>query len=101
MPQFYDQPYLGSERLGILFESWVSCEGHWSESQLCKELRVSARHRRRGGRKWLTLPELITKYGSERIALRIKEAKESDPQLAKSQIRDNPDCPGVPDPSLF
>ena len=89
----------GSEKLQVLYEQWLECEGHWTESVLVKELRVSARHRRRGARKWLTLSELTQKYGSARVAIKIKEAKEADPEMSKHQVRFHPDCPGEEEPS--
>ena len=88
----------GSEKLQILYEQWLSCEGHWRESQILKELRTSTRHRRLGARKWLTVGELTQKYGSERVALKIKDAKESDPDMSVNQTRAHPDCPDDPEP---
>ena len=90
---------LGSEKLQVLYEQWISCEGHWIESSLYKQLRVTVRNRKTGARKWLTEPELCVKYGSARVAARIAQAKRNDPKC-QHQIRDHPDCPGDPDSSL-
>lgn len=91
---------LGSEKLAILYEQWVSCEGFWKESSLYKELKVKTHHRRLGRRVWLTFAEISKKYSSDRVATRIVEAKRSDPTICKTQIRDHPDCPGDSDSSL-
>ena len=64
-------------------------------------MRSTNTHRRRGARKWMTVPELTIKYGSERVALRIKAAKEQgEADVRKTQIRDHPDVPGDPEPHL-
>lgn len=62
------------------------------------ELRHSSRHRRRGGRKWLTVHEMALKYGSQQAAETIRDCKESDESLSKSQCRFHPDAPGVVEP---
>lgn len=85
---------LGSQKLGILQEQWLSCEGHWRESALYKKLLEKTTHRRFGSRKWLTKPELAMKYSME-VAEAIIAAKHADPELSKSQIRKHPDCPDV------
>ena len=58
-------------------------------------MKVEHRFRRVGCRKWLTVPELAIKYGSRDVADRIKDAKESDPELSKTQVRYHKDAPGV------
>ena len=90
----------GRDALGILYEQWIQCEGHWSENSLAKELRTSSRHRKIGSRKWMTRSELEHKYNSTRIAERIIVSKEQDAELSKTQIRPHPDCPDEPDSSL-
>ena len=85
----------GSDRLAVLFEQWVGCEGHWRESALYQRLRVESRFRKRGCRKWLTVSELAVKYGSSTVADKIKIAKESDPECA-NQRRPHPDAPNEP-----
>ena len=54
---------------------------------------MSVRKRRLGARKWLTEPELISKYQSARVATRIIESKLNDKELAKTQVRFHPDAP--------
>eukprot|EP00438_Fugacium_kawagutii_P021042 Skav236149 [mRNA] locus=scaffold2146:214258:216563:+ [translate_table: standard] len=87
-------------KLAILFEQWVACDGHWSESSLLVTLREEHRHRRVGARKWLTYPELVIKYGGPSPAQKICAAKQADATMAKEQIRPHPDCPKDPDPWL-
>lgn len=84
-----------SDKLAVLLEQWISCEGHWTESTIYQKMTIESRHRRTGSRKWLTLQELTLKYGSESVAQRIKASKEADPKC-KHQIRDHPDAPGDP-----
>ena len=91
----------GSEKLQVLFEQWMSCDGHWSESSLYQQLKVSHTHRRRGARKWLTETELAVKYNSENIANKIVMSKLTDPEVKKLQVRDHPDAPGDPDTRLI
>ena len=81
-----------SDRLAILMEQWTACEGHWTQSSFYKQLKVSKKHRQRGARKWMTFEEIAAKYHSERVATRIVESKEADPELSKTQIRDHLDC---------
>ena len=95
---FAQQPIPGSERLQVLFEQWVSCAGHWRESSLYHQLRVTSKHRKRGARKWLTVSELSLKYGSMEVAQKIAHAKETDEKVKDSQVRPHPDCA---DPSLI
>ena len=77
------------------------CDGHWKESSLYQQLKVSHTHRRRGARKWMTESELGLKYNSARIASRIVAHKLSDPEVKKLQVRDHPDAPGDSDTRLF
>ena len=84
--------------MGILFEQWASCEGHWTESKIYMELKVSTRHRKIGARKWLTKHELDGKF-SVRVADRIVATKENDKELAKTQVRYHPDAPNDDDSS--
>ena len=77
------------------------CDGHWGESSLYQQLKVSHTHRKRGARKWMTESELGLKYNSARIASRIVASKLSDPEVKKLQVRDHPDAPGDPDTRLM
>ena len=97
----YQQPSPGSEKLQVLFEQWMICDGHWSESTFYQQLKVSHLHRRRGARKWLTQSELAAKYNSINIAQKIVTAKLRDPELRKTQVRDHKDAPGDPDSRLW
>lgn len=94
-------PFAGSAKLQVLYEQWISCSGHWSESSFLVELRQSTRNRKRGARKWMTFHEMTMKFGSEKAASQIRDCKRADPVLSKSQIRFHPDAPGVADPRLY
>lgn len=83
----------GSSRLAVLFEQWVSCSGHWTESSIYLQMKIERRHRTIGSRRWMTLHELSMKYGSRDVALKIQAAKESDPEYKRTQIRPHPDAP--------
>ena len=87
---------LGRDRLAMLMDEWLTCDGHWTESNLFKQLKHESRHRKLGRRKWLTFPEMCVKFGSNTIAERIRDHK-LRPDLVKTQTRDNPDCPGDSD----
>lgn len=89
----------GRAKLGILFEQWASCEGHWTESKIYIELKVSTRHRKIGARRWFTKHELYGKFGV-RVADRIVATKENDKELSKTQCRFHPDAPNDEDTSL-
>lgn len=91
---------LGRDRLAILMDEWLSCDGHWTESSLYKQLRHESRFRKLGRRKWLTLSEMSLKFGSTTVAERIRDHK-MRPELVKTQVRDNPDCPGVEDTWVY
>ena len=77
-------------------DEWLSCDGHWTESSLYKQLKHESRFRKLGRRKWLTLSGMSLKFGSTTGAERIRDHK-MRPELVKTQVRDNPDCPGVED----
>ena len=91
----------GSDQLQVLFEQWVACAGHWTESSLMTELSQTSRYRKRGARKWLTTHELTMKFGSPEAAEQIKACKEGDAELCKSQVRFHPDAPGVTETRLM
>ena len=84
---------LGSPKLALLYEEWLSCEGQWTSSKLLQQFRQERKHRKRGARKWLTYDELAIKYGSYACAQKIKDHKESDAECSRDQVRDHPDCP--------
>ena len=92
--------FLGSAKLQVLYEQWLSCDGHWTESSIYQQLKVSQRHRKKGARRWLTESELTLKYGSAIIAEKITTHKNSDPEC-KDQVRDHPDCPDDEDSRLM
>ena len=88
--------FLGSDKLQVLYEQWLSCDGHWTESAIYQQLKTSSRHRKKGARKWLTEAELALKYGSAVVAAKITLHKRSEPEC-KDQVREHKDCPGDPE----
>ena len=90
----------GSDRLQVLFEQWVQCAGHWTQSSLLTELQQTSRFRKRGARKWLTTYELTMKFGSSEAAEQLKACKEGDAELCKTHVRFHPDAPGVEETRL-
>ena len=84
----------GSEKLQILFEQWVACEGAWSSSEFFIMCRKKSKNRHRGARAWLTRSEIEKKYGSAQVADHIVTAKLNDPELFKTHVRPHPDMNG-------
>ncbi|CAE7640337.1 unnamed protein product [Symbiodinium pilosum] len=81
-----------SSQRSYLFENWLLCDGNWAKSSLLAKLKSRNRNSRRGLRKWMTRAEMQEKWG-ETITQCIIEAKESDEERAKSEIRNHPECP--------
>lgn len=75
----------------------MQCEGHWRESTLYFQLRTEKKHRKRGSRRWMTVPEMAQKFGSLELAKRIAQAKHDDPEMSQTQMRQNRDLPGCTD----
>ena len=90
----------GSAKLQVLMEQWLSCAGHWTESSLYQQMKMSNRFRKRGARRWLTVHELSLKYGSMEVATKIATHKRNDPDC-KDQWRYHKDGPKDEDPSLI
>lgn len=90
----------GSDKIAILFDQWLTCEGHWRQSSLFLQLKTEKRFRKRGARKWLTESELAMRYGSTDMARKIVQAKLDDPDM-QSHVRPHPDCPHGADPKLI
>ena len=63
----------GSAKLSLLKEAWEECAGEWKKSSPYKK---------------------ITNNNMD-IANAICKAKEDDPELSQTQIKDHPDAPGV------
>eukprot|EP00435_Cladocopium_sp_Y103_P071031 s83_g36.t1 len=78
---------LSSTKLAILFDQWLTCEGHWRQSSLFLQLKTEKRFRKRGARKWLTQAELAMRYGSAEMAKKITQAKLDDPDMKDHDMR--------------
>ena len=87
--------HLGSDRLQILMEQWISCNGIWKESTLCLRMSQKSSYKKRGCRAWLTYEQIVAKYGSESVAKQIVDSKWaiSDKDARDRQIRRHPDIP--------
>ena len=81
----------GPDRRQLLLEQWNACQGIWTQSELLFTLKQTSAHRKRGCRKWLTRSEIANKYGSEQIAQSIVDAKLSDEEASRNQVRIHPD----------
>lgn len=65
------------------------------------QLKHTSSKRKKGSRAWYTRDQLIEMYKSECIADEIIRRKVEDKELARSQIRDHPDAPGVPASRMY
>ena len=93
--------YRNTEALAVLMEQWVSCEGQWNESEFMKTVKSEKHQRTRGRREWLTRHQLAVKVGSEELAKQTVDAKETDMEASKSQVRLNPDMHGKDSPDSW
>ena len=59
-------------------------------------MQVRERHTKstRGQRVWLMASEMDAKWGWS-IAHQMRDRKENDPELQKTEVRDHPELPGV------
>ena len=87
-----------SQKLGLLMEQWVACQGCWTSSEFYIELKRKTKHRSYGKRVWLTRSEMEAKYGSAEVAQHIISAKENDEEASKTQIRAHADMHGLDTP---
>ena len=84
----------GSEKLAVLLEDWIACDGCWVESSFYKRVTQRTTTSRRGCRVWLTREQIRIKYGgSHKIADMICDSKLNDPESFKHQTKVHPDCP--------
>ena len=99
MLHYYTSHYIlvsGSEKLQVLQEQWLQCDGAWKKSTFYLEIKKSKAERKRGCRMWMTRAQLVAKYNSESLADEIIANKEADPN--GNQVKDHPDAPGNKDP---
>ena len=86
----------GSAKLSLLKEAWEECAGEWKKSSLYKKITNKSKSSTHGARVWLTRGQICAKYNNNMdIANAICKAKEDDPELSQTQIKDHPDAPGV------
>lgn len=83
----------GTEKLQILMDEWLSCQGAWTKSAFYQRVMEKRSMSQRGARVWLTQHQIAEKYKSELIASRICEQKRSDPELFRTQTKLHPDDP--------
>ena len=89
------------DRLQVLLEQWVSCNGAWKESAFYFSCKEKSKTRRHGSRKWMTVGELASKYGDRSVADLIVSQKEADPDIQKEQVRPHPDLHGLDTPETL
>ncbi|CAK9083785.1 unnamed protein product [Durusdinium trenchii] len=87
--------FRNSGMLQVLIEQWTACSGCWSQSDFYYQVKQRRRHRQMGSRKWMCKSEIEAKFGSKEVAQQIIAAKSSDPEIAQSHIRANPDLHGL------
>lgn len=87
--------YRQTDKLQLLMEQWVACNGEWAASEFVKTVKLKRRNRKVGTRKWLTQSEIAQKYASGAIAQAICAAKMADEEVCKEQVRCHPDMNGV------
>ena len=82
--------------MAVLFEEWAKCSEDWQQSDFVIRMRERTTDRQRGGRRWMTKGDIITKYlpgrsqeEAQSIAEEIILNKESTPEL----IKPHPDAP--------
>ena len=81
----------------ILYDACASCsEGQWEKSKFLVSIRERHSTTRRGVRKWLTAPEMDTRFGAENGNL-IRNRKLLDPELKERETREHPELPGNQD----
>ena len=79
-----------------LYEDFMQCHGAWRNSIIYKSIKRTSRSGVRGVRKWLTRSQMMKIFEDEEIVKAIILRKENDPTLAQNEIREHPECPGLP-----
>ena len=82
-----------------MFESWLTSSEDWKSSKLLLTLRSKTSKTKRGLRRWMTFQQMVAQWGEE-IALEMKNHKEADEHLRKTEIRRHPDLPKRDDSRL-
>ncbi|CAE7693568.1 unnamed protein product [Symbiodinium necroappetens] len=81
--------------MSSLYEDFLTSVGDWRNSMVYKCIKSTTRNGRRGIRRWLTRTQLNAHFTDPKIVDAIIVRKETDDYLAKTEIRDHPDCPGL------
>ena len=76
----------------LLFDHWLAAAECWSKSQLLITLKSKQKNSKCGLRRWFTKQEMVQKWGAE-VAQAMVDAKESDEERRKREVREHPDCP--------
>lgn len=90
-----------NEMLQVLYEQWVQAGGQWETSQLVVQARSTIKGSKTGARRWMLRADIVKKYGCEVTADELIHAKESDPALRRTQVRDHPELPKRADLRLY
>ena len=85
----------GNTKMTTLYEDFMQCGGRWQNSTILKTIRKIHRNGRRAARKWLTKQQMLEHFKDPKIVQAIIVRKETDKELAKLEIRDHPELPGL------
>ncbi|CAL1164269.1 unnamed protein product [Cladocopium goreaui] len=84
------------QKLAVLFEEWVNCSEDWPQSSFVIRMKQRTTERQKGGRRWMTKADIVSKYAPGRteseaksIAEEIVAHKEQTPDAK----RPHPDAP--------
>ena len=78
-----------------LYEDFMQGGGRWQNSTILKTIRKIHGNGRRATRRWLTRQQLLEHFKDEQVVQAIILRKETDKQMAKLEIRDHPELPGL------
>ena len=78
--------------MAYLYEAWLSAGQDWNNSRLIMQAGTKSGTVKRGRKCWMTQKQISDKFGDE-VAQAIVEYKVKDPELSKSEVRWNPNCP--------
>jgi len=73
----------------------MRCQGKWQHSYIMKTIRQKHKNGKRAARRWLTRAQLKAHFNDDSVVDAIVIRKETDKELADSEIRDHPDLPGL------
>ena len=83
----------GSAQLQVLLDEWMQCSGQWQKSTLFERMTAKKSCRKHGARVWLTRGQIATKYGDQKVADEICDAKLLDPAIKETHTKSHPDAP--------